>query len=193
MFIWWTIHKQVQIFNSRIAGATHCDFSPQVSEDDSLEENIALKQMRLCPCKTPLLFFSLYVFAENRDLVDIKSQWHTCTIVDRAVSTLRMDERNSIPKMDSMSGKKYISRVEKIVTAEISRKNCSLYPVPKKLLSVAAELSTATYGKKLQYVSLAQQDVTDAAMELFNAGSSPRRLRGTAKCSLYKTLLLQIF
>ncbi len=71
------------------------------------------------------------------------------------VSTFHTDEQNnSVAKMDEMSRKNDAIEVEKIASAKICRKNCKVYPVPKKMPS-AAESFSDTCGKKLQRVAVA--------------------------------------
>ncbi len=57
------------------ARATHCDFLPQVSEDDSTEEADHIETSRNVYMNSAVIF-SLHVFGESVELVHIKSQWH---------------------------------------------------------------------------------------------------------------------
>ncbi len=52
--------------------------------------------------------------------------------VDGAVSTFCTDKWNSVTKMDRWVENIMSAKVGKIASAEISRKNCSVYSVSKK-------------------------------------------------------------
>ncbi len=56
------------------ARATHCNFFPQVSADDSAEEADHIETNGAASVCSAAIF-SPYVFAENGQLVHVKSQW----------------------------------------------------------------------------------------------------------------------